>query len=82
MRDGMSTTTATRSDDWTLAEIGQMLSTANEQLQLTGNVKLALFALQSADLRLATSSGPQMLGVRRAIQRSTGCQRPGPILAT
>ena len=56
-------------DDWTLAEIGQMLSTASEQLQLTGNVQLALFALQSADARLATSTGPQMLGVRRAIQQ-------------
>ena len=56
-------------DDWTLAEIGQMLSTASEQLQLTGNVQLALFALQSADMRLATTTGPQMLGVRRAIQQ-------------
>jgi len=56
-------------DDWTLAEIGQMLSTASEQLQLTGNVQLALFALTSADARLATSTGPQMLGVRRAIQQ-------------
>jgi len=55
-------------DDWTLAEIGQMLSTASEQLQLTGNVQLALFALQSADERLAASSGPQMLTVRRAVQ--------------
>jgi uroporphyrinogen III methyltransferase/synthase len=56
-------------DDWTLAEIGQMLSTASEQLQLTGNVQLALFALQSADARLAASTGPQMLGVRRAVQQ-------------
>ena len=56
-------------DDWTLAEIGQMLSTASEQLQLTGNVQLALFALQSADLRLAANTGPQMLSVRRAIQQ-------------
>jgi len=55
-------------DDWTLAEIGQMLSTASEQLQLTGNVQLALFALQSADERLAASSAPQMLTVRRAVQ--------------
>jgi uroporphyrinogen III methyltransferase/synthase len=55
-------------DDWTLAEIGQILSTASEQLQLTGNVQLALFALQSADTRLATSSAAQMITVRRAVQ--------------
>ncbi|TDV14521.1 uroporphyrinogen III methyltransferase/synthase [Paraburkholderia caballeronis] len=54
-------------DDWTLAEVGQMLSSASEQLQLTGNTQLALFALQSADNRLAGSSNPQALVVRKAI---------------
>jgi len=65
-------------DDWTLAEIGQMLSTASEQLQLTGNVQLALFALQSADARLATSSGPQMLSVRRAIEQDIERMKAAP----
>lgn len=54
-------------DDWTLAEVEQMLSSASEQLQLTGNTQLALFALQSADTRLAASASPQALVVRRAI---------------
>ncbi|WJF91048.1 fused uroporphyrinogen-III synthase HemD/membrane protein HemX [Paraburkholderia bonniea] len=54
-------------DDWMLAEVGQILSSASEQLQLTGNVQLALFALQSADTRLAASDGAQVLAVRRAI---------------
>jgi uroporphyrinogen III methyltransferase/synthase len=54
---------------WTLAEIEQMLSTASQQLQLTGNVQLALFALQSADSRLALAEGPQMLVVRKAIEQ-------------
>jgi uroporphyrinogen III methyltransferase / synthase len=54
-------------DDWTLAEVGQMLSSASEQLQLTGNTQLALFALQSADTRLAASASPQALAVRKAI---------------
>jgi uroporphyrinogen III methyltransferase/synthase len=54
---------------WTLAEIEQMLSTASQQLQLTGNVQLALFALQSADTRLALAGGPQMLVVRKAIEQ-------------
>jgi uroporphyrinogen III methyltransferase / synthase len=52
---------------WTLAEVGQMLSSASQQLQLTGNVQLALFALQSADARLALAEGPQMLAVRKAL---------------
>jgi uroporphyrinogen III methyltransferase/synthase len=54
-------------DDWTFAEVEQMLSTASEQLQLTGNTQLALFALQSADTRLAALASPQALVVRRAI---------------
>jgi len=54
-------------DDWTLAEVGQMLSSASEQLQLTGNTQLALFALQSADRRLAASTNPQAVVVRKAI---------------
>lgn len=54
---------------WTLAEIGQMLASASQQLQLTGNVQLALFALQNADKRLAQAEGPQVLVVRRAIEQ-------------
>ncbi|CAN7468247.1 fused uroporphyrinogen-III synthase HemD/membrane protein HemX [Trinickia sp. LjRoot230] len=54
-------------DDWTFAEVEQMLSSASEQLQLTGNTQLALFALQSADSRLAALASPQSLLVRRAI---------------
>ncbi|MGN6667075.1 MAG: fused uroporphyrinogen-III synthase HemD/membrane protein HemX, partial [Trinickia sp.] len=58
---------ASNRDDWTLAEVEQVLSSASEQLQLTGNTQLALFALQSADARLAASSNAQALVVRRAI---------------
>jgi uroporphyrinogen III methyltransferase / synthase len=54
-------------DEWTLAEVEQMISAASQQLQLTGNVPLALFALQSADTRLAASNGPQVIAVRKAI---------------
>lgn len=54
-------------DEWTLAEVGQMLSSASEQLQLTGNTQLALFALRSADTRLAATASPQALVVRKAI---------------
>src|SRR5260364_339048 len=35
-------------ENWKAAELEQMLAAANEQLKLTGNVSLALFALQHA----------------------------------
>jgi uroporphyrinogen III methyltransferase / synthase len=65
-------------DDWTLAEVGQMLSSASEQLQLTGNTQLALFALQSADTRLAASDSPQALAVRKAIAQDIDKLKAAP----
>ncbi|SAL16420.1 bifunctional uroporphyrinogen-III synthetase/uroporphyrin-III C-methyltransferase [Caballeronia peredens] len=58
---------AANRDDWTVAEVEQILSSASQQLQLTGNVQLALFALQSADTRLAATTGPQVVAIRKAI---------------
>jgi uroporphyrinogen III methyltransferase/synthase len=58
---------ASNRDDWTVAEVEQILSSASQQLQLTGNVQLALFALQSADTRLAATNGPQVVAIRKAI---------------
>lgn len=52
---------------WTLSEIAQIVASASQQLQLTGNVQLALFALQSADARLAQTEGAQILAIRKAI---------------
>ena len=37
-------------DEWGYAEIEQSLLIANQQLQLAGNVKAALIALQNADM--------------------------------
>lgn len=56
-------------DDWALAEIEQVLSTASQQLQLSGNVRGALIALQNADSRLANADKPQFINVRRAIAK-------------
>jgi uroporphyrin-3 C-methyltransferase len=56
-------------DDWALAEIEQVLSTASQQLQLAGNVQGALIALQNADTRLAHSDKPQFVTIRRAIAK-------------
>jgi uroporphyrin-3 C-methyltransferase/uroporphyrinogen III methyltransferase/synthase len=56
-------------DDWALAEIEQVLATASQQLQLAGNVRGALIALQNADNRLALSDTPQFITIRRALAR-------------
>ncbi|MDP9107442.1 MAG: uroporphyrinogen-III C-methyltransferase [Pseudomonadota bacterium] len=56
-------------DDWALAEIEQVLSTASQQLQLAGNVQGALIALQNADRSLSRSDKPQFITIRRAIAK-------------
>lgn len=65
-------------DDWTVAEVEQILSSASQQLQLTGNVQLALFALQSADTRLAATTGPQVVAIRKAIARDIDKLKAAP----
>ena len=56
-------------DEWALAEIEQVLSTASQQLQLAGNVQGALIALQNADKALSRSDKPQFITIRRAIAK-------------
>ena len=56
-------------DEWALAEIEQVLSTASQQLQLAGNVQGALIALQNADRSLSRSETPQFIIIRRAIAK-------------
>ncbi|MEC5164139.1 MULTISPECIES: uroporphyrinogen-III C-methyltransferase [unclassified Janthinobacterium] len=58
-------------DEWALAEIEQVLSTASQQLQLAGNVAGALIALQNADRSLSRSDKPQFITIRRAIAKDT-----------
>ncbi len=56
-------------DEWAMAEIEQSVTLAAQQLQLAGNVQGAVLALQAADSRLAGSSRPQFIGVRKALTR-------------
>jgi uroporphyrin-3 C-methyltransferase len=56
-------------DEWVLAEVEQVLLIANQQLQLAGNVKGALIALETADMRLARLDRPQLTPLRRVIAR-------------
>jgi uroporphyrin-3 C-methyltransferase len=56
-------------DEWQLAEIEQVLAIAQQQLQLAGNVRAALLALQLAEARLSRNDRPQFVPVRRALAR-------------
>jgi len=56
-------------DEWAYAEIEQSLFIASQQLQLAGNVKSALIALQTADARLQRLNRPQLTALRKSINR-------------
>ncbi len=56
-------------DESSLAEIEQVLLIANQQLQLAGNVKAALIALQNVDATLQRMDRPQLKPLRKAIGR-------------
>ena len=60
---------ARSSDEWALAEIEQTLTIAAQQLQLAGNVKAALLALETADGRLQRLDRPQLAQLRKVIER-------------
>ncbi len=57
------------SDEWTLVQVQQMLDIASQQLQLAGNVKAALIALQTADARLQRIDRPQLIPLRKIINK-------------
>ncbi|MGN5480562.1 uroporphyrinogen-III C-methyltransferase [Cupriavidus basilensis] len=69
-------------DDWEIAEIQQLLTNAGQQLQLTGNVQVALAALQSADARLARTEQaavqPAAPGARARYRAHEGRARHRP----
>lgn len=67
-------------DDWVLAEVEQTLAIAARELQLAGNVRAALAALQTADARLARSDRPQFLGLRKVIARDIERLKAAPDL--
>lgn len=54
-------------DEMVLAEVEQLLLSANQQLQLSSNVKAALIAMQTADARLQRMGRPALNGLRKAI---------------
>lgn len=50
-----------------IAEVEQLLIIANQQLQLVGNLKSALIALQTADSRLQQLDTPQVIQLRKQV---------------
>jgi uroporphyrin-3 C-methyltransferase len=55
-------------DERILAEVEQILLVGSQQLQLAGNLKAALIALESADARLQRADSAQFTTLRRAIR--------------
>ena len=54
-------------DETALADVEQLLLIAGQQLQLSGNVKAALIAMEGADARLRRMDRPAFNGLRKAI---------------
>ncbi len=69
-------------DEWAYSEIEQSLFMASQQLQLAGNVKTALIALQSADARLQRMNRPQLTALRKAINRDIEQLKAAPHVDT
>jgi uroporphyrin-3 C-methyltransferase len=67
-------------DEWQLAEIEQVLAIAQQQLQLSGNVRAALLALQLAESRVSRADRAQFLPVRRALTRDIERLKSLPML--
>lgn len=65
-------------DETTLAEIEQLVYSASQQLQLAGNVKAALIALQTADSRLQRMDKPQFHALRKVIAKDIERLRASP----
>jgi uroporphyrin-3 C-methyltransferase len=68
------------SDEWALSEIEQTLTIAAQQLQLAGNVRAAILALQNADARLQRIDRPQLAPLRKVIERDIELLRVSPFV--
>jgi uncharacterized protein HemX len=67
-------------DNWTLAEVEPLLVTAAQQLQLAGNVRAAIVALETVDNRLARQGPTQFVSLRRAVAADLAVLRALPEL--
>ena len=69
-------------DEWAFAEIEQTLLVASQQLQLAGNVRAALIALQAADTRLQHMNRPQLVSLRKALNDDITRLKAAPFVDT
>ena len=69
-------------DDRMLAEVEQLLILASQQLQLAGNVKGALIALEAADQRLSRADKLQAANLRRALNQDMERLKALPLVDT
>jgi len=67
-------------DQMVLAEVEQLLLIAGQQLQLSGNVKAALIAMQQADSRLQRLDRTALSGLRRAVNSDMDKLRALPVV--
>lgn len=67
-------------DQWTLSDIEQIVITASQQLQLAGNAKAAIIALETADQRLLRLDKPQFTRLRQAIANDLAQLRATPFV--
>lgn len=67
-------------DERVLAEVEQILLVGSQQLQLAGNLKAALIALESADSRLQRTDSAQFTALRRAIARDIERLKSAPFV--
>lgn len=58
---------ANNREERVISEVEQLMIIANQQLQLAGNIKPALLALQTADTRLQELETPQVIQLRKAL---------------
>lgn len=73
--------TLTRSESiHTLAELEQVLTFASQQLQLAGDVNIALTGLANIDQQLARLNRPELITVRQAITRDMDALKATPYL--
>lgn len=67
-------------EDWLVAEAEQTLMLAQQQLQLAGNVPVALTALEGLDQRLSEIPGPKLVPLRRQLANDIATLKAQPYI--
>ncbi len=68
--------------DWLQGEIEHLINIANQELQLSGNIKTALIALETAASRLEAANQPKYFTLHRALEQDIATLKAEPYLDT